>query len=197
MMAMQTDRARPRRLLGRFAKDKSGVTATEFALVVPIAMSLICVFIDAMMVMFVQTAVEGGVREASRYAMTGYTEPGKTREQRIAEIVKEHTFGLIPDEHMTVTIRVYKSLQDVGKPETYTDTNGNGRYDAGEPFIDQNGNGQWDADMGVANSAGGPGDVVSFNVEYRWDLWTPLAAAIWTGGTITMAASVVVRNEPF
>jgi len=28
--------------------------------------------------------------------------------------------------------------------ETYEDTNGNGRYDAGEPFKDLNGNGKWD-----------------------------------------------------
>ena len=28
--------------------------------------------------------------------------------------------------------------------ETYEDTNGNGRYDAGEPFQDRNGNGKWD-----------------------------------------------------
>ena len=194
---MQNETSGKRRLLRRFATDKDGVTATEFALILPVAMSLVSVFVDAMMVMFVQTAVEGGVREASRYALTGYTEPGKTREQRIAEIVKEHTFGLLTDDKMTITIKVYKSMQDVGKPETYTDLNGNGRYDAGEPFIDQNGNGQWDSDMGQSNSAGGPGDVVAFTVEYRWELWTPLASAIWTGGSVTMSASVVVRNEPW
>ena len=49
---------------------------------------------------------------------------------------------------------VYESFADIGKPEPFTDQDGNGAYNAGEPFVDVNGNGQWDADMGEAGLGG-------------------------------------------
>ena len=33
------------------------------------------------------------------------------------------------------------------RPERFTDSNGNGKYDAGEPFTDENGNGTWDEEI--------------------------------------------------
>ena len=185
------------RRLVRLARGRRGVTAVEFALIAPVCMTLVCVFIDLSMVMFITNVMEGGLREASRYAITGYTETGKTREQKIAEIIKDHSYGLIKAEDITITYKVYPSFGDVGKPEPFVDSNANGQHDAGEPFTDINNNGQWDADMGAAG-IGGPGDVVAYTVEYKWTLWTPLAAEIWpNNGVITLNATVAVRNEPY
>jgi hypothetical protein len=185
-----------RRLI-RLARGRRGVTAVEFALIAPVCMTLVCAFIDLSMVMFITNVMEGGLREASRYAITGYTETGKTREQKIAEIIKDHSYGLIKAEDITITYKVYPSFGDVGKPEPFVDSNNNGQHDSGEPFTDINNNGQWDADMGAAG-IGGPGDVVAYTVEYKWTLWTPLAAEIWpNNGVITLNATVAVRNEPY
>lgn len=190
---------RPRiaRRLARLWRGRRGVTAVEFALVAPVAFTLVCIFIDLSMVMFITNVMEGGLREASRYAITGYVEVGKTREERIAEIVKDHSYGFIKSADLTIAYKVYPSFADVGKPEPFVDQNANGQYDAGEPFTDINNNGQWDADMGTAG-VGGPGDVVAYVVSYNWKLWTPLASEIWpNNGLVTLSATVAVRNEPY
>jgi hypothetical protein len=190
-------KGRWRRRLWRLVRGRRGVSAVEFALIAPVCMTLVCVFIDLSMVMFITNVMEGGLREASRYAITGYLEPGKTREQKIAEIVKDHSYGFIKQEDITIVYKVYPSFGDVGKPEPFVDQNGNGQHDSGEPFTDINNNGQWDADMGKAG-VGGPGDIVAYTVSYKWTLWTPLAAQLWpNNGTVTLSAIVAVRNEPY
>ena len=183
--------------LVRLARGRRGVTAVEFGLIAPICVTLVCVFIDLSMVMFITNVMEGGLREASRYAITGSTETGKTREQKIAEIVLGHSYGLINAADITVTYKIYPSFADVGQPEPFVDKNNNGKYDFGEPFTDVNKNGVWDADMGAAG-VGGPGDIVAYTVSYKWTLWTPLASEIWgNGGAVILTSTIAVRNEPY
>lgn len=190
-------RGRFARRLARLWRGRRGVTAVEFALIAPVCFTLVCIFIDLSMVMFITNVMEGGLREASRYAITGYIEAGKTREQKIAEIVQEHSYNFIKPEDITIVYKVYPSFADIGKPEPFVDQNSNGKYDSGEPFTDVNNNGQWDADMGKAG-VGGPGDIVAYIVSYKWTLWTPLAAQLWpNNGTVTLSATVAVRNEPY
>ena len=93
---------------------------------------------------------------------------------------------------------VYDSFDDIGEPEPFTDQEPmNGAYDAGEPFSDTNGNGTWDADMGTAG-VGGPGDVVVYTVSYDWPLLTGMLFS-WMGtdGKVPLRASIAVRNEPY
>lgn len=195
--ASRRRRRRFARPLARLWRARRGATAVEFALVAPVAFTLVCIFIDLSMVMFITNVMEGGLREASRYAITGYVEVGKTREQKIAEIVQDHSYGFIKPADLTIVYKVYPSFADVGKPEPFVDQNSNGKYDVGEPFTDINSNGQWDADMGKAGT-GGPGDVVAYIVSYNWKLWTPLASEIWpNNGLVTLSATVAVRNEPY
>jgi len=190
-------KGRWRRRLWRLVRGRRGVSAVEFALIAPVCMTLVCVFIDLSMVMFITNVMEGGLREASRYAITGYVEAGKTREQKIKEIIVDHSYNLIKDTDITITYKVYSSFDKVGQPEPFVDQNGNGKYDSGEPFTDVNNNGVWDADQGVAG-VGGPGDIVAYIVSYKWTLWTPLASEIWgDNGTVVLTATVAVRNEPY
>jgi hypothetical protein len=190
-------RRRFARRLIRLIRGRRGVSAVEFALIAPVCMTLVCVFIDLSMVMFITNVMEGGLREASRYAITGYVEGGLTREQKIAVIIKDHSYGLITEADIAITYKIYPSFADVGKPEPFVDGNGNGKYDSGESFTDVNNNGVWDADMGKAG-VGGPGDIVAYTVEYKWTLWTPLASEIWgDNGAVKLAATIAVRNEPY
>jgi Flp pilus assembly protein TadG len=192
-------RKRPRFALrlARLVRGRRGVTAVEFALIAPVCVTLLCVFIDLSMVMFITNVMEGGLREASRYAITGSLEPGVTREDKIKQIVYDHSYNLIAQADIAVTYKVYGNFQSIGQPEPYTDTNSNGQHDAGEPFTDINNNGVWDSDQGKVGP-GGPGDIVAYTVSYKWVLWTPLAAEIWgNGGAVTLTATVAVRNEPY
>jgi Flp pilus assembly protein TadG len=175
-----------------------GVAALEFAFAAPVVVAIAAGIFELAMVMFVSTLAEGGLREASRFSITGFVPSGTTREDRILQILKDHTIGLVDVDAATITFRVYPSFGDIGKPEPFTDTSpANGSYDAGEAYQDINGNGQWDADMGAAG-LGGPGEVVLYTIAFDWALLTPLVSPFMgTDGKLRLTSSVAVRNEPF
>ena len=167
-------RFRPFCRLGRCCK---GLTAMEFGLAAPVVFMTVAGLFELALVMFVSTLPEGALREASRFSITGFIPPGQTREERILEILEDHTIGLIDMDAATVDYKVYPTFDDIGKPEPFTDNApANGTYDAGEAFQDINGNGQWDSDMGAAG-LGGPGDIVLYTIEYDWGNDDPVGVA--------------------
>ena len=146
------------------------------------------------MLLLVSGMVESSVLAASRYGVTGYTEEGVSRVDRIREIIGERTFGLVDPDTAVIQTLVYPSFADIGQPEPFTDANHNGVHDSGESFSDINGNGHWDPDMGKAGM-GGPGDIVLYDVEYATTAITHLLQPIF--GPIVHRAAVAVRNEPY
>lgn len=206
MLAVPRHRhAQPRRtgfgagLLRRFLGDCRGAAAVEFALAGLLIVTTAVGLIELSMILFVNSLMEGGLREAARYGVTGYS--GElTREAEVLAVVGRHTQGLVDMDEVALRALVYPGFADVGQPEPFTDANGNGRYDAAppaEPFVDVNGNGQWDADMGAAG-LGGPGDIVLYTLDYDWPLITGLLdGLIGRDGKMPLSASIVVRNEPF
>lgn len=185
-------------LFRRFASAERGSALIEWAFVAPVLILLVMTIIEVSMITFINNAVEGGLKDASRWGITGQSPPaGMTREQYVAQIVRDNTYGLIPASDITITTKVYPAFSDVGKGEPFNDLNSNGKYDAGEPFTDINGNGKWDADMGV-DSVGSGGDIVAYTVDYKWTVMTPLLMPLaQSNGQFDYAATVVVRNEPF
>jgi hypothetical protein len=143
----------------------SGKAIIEFALVAPIFLGITLSIFEFSGIMFVQTLLEGGAREASRYGLTGQQPEGVSRDTMIRQIVGENSFGIIDVSELDMTTLVYGSFGDIGQPEPFTDENGNEAWDEGEPYTDVNGNGNWDEDMGAAG-LGGPGQVVVYRVSY-------------------------------
>jgi len=188
------------RRMRRFGTCREGSTLIELAFAAPVVIFSIIAMIEILTIMFVTTLMEGAVREASRFGITGFVPPGSTREQVIADIVKENTLGLVDIQPDTITTLVYLDFDKVGQPEPLTvDVNGNGKYDAadGDQYTDVNGNGTWDLDQG-ATGVGGASDVVLYTISYDWKIFTPLMAAfIGNNGVVKLSASVAVRNEPF
>ena len=182
----------------RLVSCTHGASMVEWALVAPVATAVGFVFLELSMMLFVNVLAEGGLREAARYGITGYVPPGKTREEFIVEIVKDHALSFLDGEDTQITTKVYPSFARIGDGEKYTDTNGNGQYDAGEPYIDENGNGQYDSDIGE-EGPGGPESIVEYTITYTYTLMTPfLAPLVGNGdGKITFTAKVVVQNEPY
>lgn len=182
--------------LRRLSADWRGSAAVDFALVVGPFFLLVIGLLEFGMLMIGQTLLQNAVADASRFGLTGRTLEGQTREDVIAAIVNDGGIGLIDPARLVFETLVYPSFDSIGRPETFTDTNGNGQWDAGEPFADINGNGQWDADMGAAG-LGGPEDIVLYRVRYDWRMLTPLISHLIPGGAIRLEASLAVRNEPF
>jgi hypothetical protein len=183
------------RLAGKAVVGDDGKAIVEFALVAPVFLGITLSIFEFSGIMFVQTLLEGGAREASRYGLTGQMPEGISRDAMILQIVSENSFGIIDVHQLEMTTLVYENFADVGQPEPFTDENGNDAYDEGEPFIDVNGNGTWDDDMGAAG-LGGPGDVVVYRMTYDWPIMIPLFQPFF-GDHVTLQANIAVRNEPF
>ncbi|MBM3487177.1 MAG: pilus assembly protein [Alphaproteobacteria bacterium] len=182
----------------RLARNKRGGVLIEFAFGAMILLTTMSGIIELSMVMFIQSLVEGGLREASRFGITGSIPEGMTREDRIRQIVGVHSLGLINMDTAQLTTKIYASFADIGKPEPFVDNNpANGTRDPGESYTDVNGNGQWDTDMGAAGM-GGPVDIVLYTISADWPLLTPLVGPLLSSnGIIKINASVAVRNEPY
>lgn len=183
---------------GRLWRRREGAAAVEFAFVAPILLLTVVGIMEVAMVLIVSSLIEGGLRDAARFGITGFVPQGMTREEQITSIIGDATIGLVKMSDIDIQTLVYPSFAQVGQPEPYTDTNGNGAYDAGEPYTDINGNGQWDADMGAAG-VGGPGDIVLYKVKYDLPMMTPLLSTVLGGpdGNVQLSASIAVRNEPY
>jgi Flp pilus assembly protein TadG len=185
----------------RFLACRDGTSATEFAIVLPVLLLMVSGIIEMSLLFFVDILAEGGLREAARYGITGQGAEDGVREDEIIQIVNDHTHGLIDLETANLSTKSYSSFGAIGQPEPFVDgSNGlpaNGEYDVGEDFDDINENDVWDGDQGKVG-AGGPGDVVMYELSYDWEFITPVLS-IFAGqdNRVNMTASIAVRNEPY
>lgn len=183
--------------LKSFRRDANGSTLMEFAFGAPVLLTVILASMEFGAVMLTSTMMESSLREAARFGITGQQPDNATRLERIIDIVDERTLGLVDMAEAQVDILVYPSFSDIGRGEDYVDGNASGSYDLGETFTDENGNGVWDADIGAAGS-GASGDIVVYRMRYDWQSMTPFASHfIGNDGILNLAASIVVRNEPW
>jgi hypothetical protein len=181
--------------LRRLRSDARGLTAIEFAFVMPAFLLFFIGTFEIAVVLFVGSSIEAAVFDASRFGITGGATPGVSREDRVRSILEEKTYGFLDMDRVEIDTLVYDSFADIGQPEPFTDENGNGVWNDPEPFVDVNGNGTWDADMGVAG-LGGPDAIVVYRVTYPWGILTPFMRRV-LGEEIDHVSSVAVRNEPF
>ena len=184
------------RSLSRFRRCRSGATAVDFALSFPVAIVFVTGIIELGVMMFTSVIVEGGLREASRYGITGAGNTAAEREQAVRDIIIRHSAGMIDPDTVQIDFLEYDSFDQIGQGETcLVDT-----CDASSPaadFEDQNGNGTFDEDLGVPG-LGGPASIVLYNIDYEWEMVTGLFQTfIGTNGKLEMSSSIAVRNEPF
>ncbi len=180
--------------MGRTLGD-AGQAMVEFAFIAPVLLGLLCGIFEFSGILFAQTLLEGGARQASRFGITGSEGNGLSRQERILNIVDDNAYGIIETDNINMETLVYESFADVGQAEPFTDANGNGEFDDGEAFDDINGNGAWDEDMGIPG-LGGAGDIVVYRLQYDWEIMIPLFRPIF-GDTVPLDANIAVRNEPF
>ena len=187
---------RPKRWRGLW-RNRDGGALIEFAFAAPLLVVSVAAVIEFGMIMFMNSLMEGAIREASRFGITGYAPAGISREQEITNMIVDGAVGLVDASDVTISTLVYSNFSSIGQPEPFVDGNGNGTYDAGETYNDINGNGQWDSDMG-ASGVGGPGDIVVYTATVQWPLVTRLLDPVFgDSGKMTLKASTVVRNEPY
>jgi Flp pilus assembly pilin Flp len=187
------------RQLRRFAKDREGASALEFALVLPPLCFLLIGMFEVAALMFTQSTMEGGLREAARFGMTGQlVDDPEARKEQILALIDKHTLGFVDMETATVTVAPHGSFSESEEtgPEPYTDANDNGEHDSGEDYTDLNGNGLWDE---VRDDPGQESEVVEYMVEYDYSPMTGFMSNVLGGedGMVHLSASIVLRNEPW
>lgn len=186
------------RFCARLRAGRDGATAVEFAFAGPLLFIAVLGVFEVAMILFVTSTMEGAVRDAVRFGVTGGVPAGTTREDHIRQIIAQRTVGLVDINVAGITTLVYDNFDEIGLAEPFTDAPPlNGVYDAGEFYDDLNSNGQWDDDRGTPG-LGGADDVVVYIVTYDLPLITGfLSHLIGGGGHISLRAATVARNEPY
>jgi len=185
-----------RRLI-RLRRNESGSPSVEFVFAAPVLILMAMGIIEFGMIMLITVLVEGGLRDAARYGITGQEPERDQRLAKIISIIEDRTVGLMDMDEATIEVVAYPAFEDVDRGEEYVDGNSNGKYDPGETFIDENDNNRWDKDIGD-DGAGESGEVVVYRLEYDWPLRTLfLGELIGEDGHFPIKASIAVRNEPW
>lgn len=183
--------------LSTLRRARSGITAVEFAVILPGMLTLICGSLEMGHMIFARVVLDGAVVEAARVATASLetAELARTKVMRDSITATMGAFPVADDRTITIETKVYEDFNAV-RPEVYDDANHNGKYDATESFIDRNGNGKWDPSSPITGTLGGPGDVVSYTANYpKKILFGFLAGPLGLGTSLNLTSTTVVRNE--
>jgi Flp pilus assembly protein TadG len=160
------------------ARNRSGATIEEFAVISLVLISMIAFLIEGSFQLLTAAVLQYGLREATRFGITGQAyppsmaaSPPASREAAITQIISSSAMGLINPSYLSVTLTSYSDFTTVGAAGKGT------------------------------NGAGGSGSVVEYQVTYYqpWLLtgagYFPVTATGLSG--ITFNLSTVVQNEAF
>ncbi|WP_260923289.1 TadE/TadG family type IV pilus assembly protein [Novosphingobium sp. 9] len=178
-------------VLRAIASDRGGVTVVEFALAAPVFLLMMMGIFDIGYMAYINSVLHGAVEQVSRNG-TIETANTTTEDAYVTGIVQK----VIPSATLTFSRKSYYDFTDVGRAESWNDSNNDGTCDNGESYIDENQNGQWDADIGVSGN-GGADDVILYTatVTYKPLFPVPLMKNWNTNQTLT--ATSVRKNQPF
>jgi Flp pilus assembly protein TadG len=137
------------------------------------------------------SVLQGAIQKAARDATIESSQP-----TALDARVKTAVHNIVPTASLTFTRSSYANFSDIGVPEDFTDVNGDGRCDAGEPFEDENGNGTWDEDRGREGN-GGARDAVLYTVTASYPRPFPVTGLLGLPTQNTITARTVLRNQPW
>ena len=180
--------------LSNLWRDKRGVSAVEFALIAPVLMLVLMGLLDLSYNMYTTEMLQGAIQHAARNSTI---EGSSGREPELDVIVTKAVQAVAPGATLIFDRRSYSTFTDAGRPEDFTDVDGDGICNNGEPFEDANDNGTWDKDRGQTGF-GGARDAVLYTVTVNYQRPFPIAGFI-PGQTkdFTLNAVTVLRNQPY
>ena len=178
----------------------------EFAIVTPVMLTLIMGLGELAYQGYVQSVLTGAIQKAGRDstiqgAGTQTTQIDAkviTQLSSLASGWTQDCSGSPPAGSRTYcsTRKSYATFGSVA-PEPYTDSNGNGQYDAAsECFTDINGNGVWDADPGISGQ-GGASDVAVYTMTITYPRLFPVFKMIGIPTAVTLNAVTTLKNQPW
>ncbi len=186
------------KLIKRLVNAEQGAFVIEYALLVPVFLTLTLGSMEIGRMLMVNAALEGAVTESSRVAITGNIPDGyETVDAYIQDFIKENLNDVGIDAGVEISMKVYDSFSDIGEQEPFTDTDGDLVCNNGEFFTDVNGNGAWDVDMG-SDGTGGEENIMLMEIAVDLPYMTGgFIEAFSHESSINLSASTAVRNEPY
>jgi Flp pilus assembly protein TadG len=188
---------RPLRSPVNLSGDRQGAAAMEFALVAPIMAMFMMGIGDLLYGLYTNAIVIGAVQKAGRDA-TLQSNSTTTATTAIDEQVMAMVKRVAPNATYSSKRENYTTFSNVDKPEPHTDKAGGttGKYDPGECYSDTNGNGQWDADGGRVG-VGGANDVAQYTLTVSYPRVFPVAKLLGWSGNGTVTAQTTLKNQPY
>lgn len=217
-------------------RDRRGMALTEFAFVAPTFLLLLMATFDQGYAIYIQTVLKGAVQDGARQASienTLWTDIEARVNQQVRNVIPssdpntEIAFRFENEADSSYNdIRVGENFVDRERApftlngtydgdEAFTDSNGNGIWDTGEPFTDRSrgvtneaydpdecfadrdGDRIWDRDIGIANSRGSGQDVISIRATLTYRRIFPFWKMIGQSQDQTLQALTYLRNQPF
>jgi Flp pilus assembly protein TadG len=179
------------------ARDCRGVALVEFGIVAPVLMLFLVGAFDIAHTLYMQAVLRGIVQKTGRDSAL---EDGGSavRQAQIDAAVTEQVRALYNTAAVTFTRRSFTTYSQAAAkiPEVWTDTNLNGKCDAGEPYVDDNNNSSWDPDGGSAGQ-GGAKDRVVYTVTTTYPALLPLYKFAGGSSTRTVSATTILQNQPY
>lgn len=175
----------------RLIADEQGTSVMEFGLMITVFMTLLLGLFDLGQMAYANAILKGAVQDAARSSSLE-TSNTAAADLEVAAAVR----AVAIDAAVTSTRVSYFDFEDVERPESWNDEDGDGLCNDGEAYTDENRNGRWDEDIGTAGN-GGAGDVVIYTVKIEYDPLFP--NPFIPGGTSKreLSASSVKKNQPF
>ncbi len=177
----------------RLRRDQQGATIVEFGFIAPIFLMMLMAIFELGHTMLLQATLHGALQQAGRNTSL---ESGLARFAAIDDDVEAMIKTSTPDAEVSFDRKNYYTFSDVGQPEDFVDSNGNGVYDADECFTDMNNNQQWDSDVG-RDGIGGADDVVSYTVTVEYQRMFPVWGFLGWNQTGSLSSTTLLRNQPY
>lgn len=181
------------RILRSLRSDERGAYMIEFALLMPTFLLLVMGIFDLGVQMYAKAVLSGVVDQAARNNTleTNSTSQTSVDAQVTEAMARVASYGAVSFSRLN-----YQDYNNVGTPENFTDSNGNGVRNPGECFQDANNNGTWDADRGETGQ-GGANDVVLYRASLTYDRIFPMWKMLGQPQRQVIVVSTVLRNQPY
>ncbi len=183
--------------LRRMISDRRGATIVEFALIAPVFLGLLMGMFDIAHQLYMTAALQGSVQKAARDSSL---ESGTDTAAQAAfdRRVTSSVYALSNNAKIKVSRRFYRTFADASArdPESWTDTNKNGRCDNKEPYQDENNNQVWDADGGDAGQ-GTAKDRTVYTVQVTFPRFFPFWRYFGVPNAYDVSAKTVLQNQPY
>lgn len=175
-----------------FLRDTRGAAMIEFAIVAPVLLLMIVGGLGIGHTLYVKSVLDGEMQKAGR-DMSLEDAAGDARRGAIQDRVRKQVREVINNAKIDFEISSFHDYRNAeNRVEEYTDSNHDGKCNAGEAYVDANNNGTWDV-KGGSNSIGGSKDVVLLTANVSYPSFLPYGQSL---GIMRVTSSTLLRNQP-